>query len=179
MIATEAKYHLKCLSGLQRRAGILLAPNDTSELEKIHALCFGELVSYIESYLENSAPMFAMSDVTKMFKGRLKQTGAESVPVHSTRLRKRLLNTIPDLISSFKGKEYVLCFDRDVGRAMETACTYDSDALDLVKVANLIRRELAKVENTFNGYFQDGCQNASVPLLLQSFIGMVINGRGV
>ena len=49
MVATDAMYHFSCLIKLYRRAEKSKPTEDSDNFEKLHALCFAQLVSYIES----------------------------------------------------------------------------------------------------------------------------------
>ena len=64
--------------------------------------------------------------------------------VNSTRLKKRLLNIIPDLHDYNEGREVMLPFKEEIGVALQFACqqTYDTDALYLAKVALSVRKYL-------------------------------------
>ena len=70
-------------------------------------------------------------------------------------------------------------FDRDIGDAIKKACTEDSDAFHIAKAAQLIRRELFQISNTFNETFKKKCQESSVPFLLKVLVSMILKGPEV
>ena len=48
-------------------------------------------------------------------------------------------------------------FNRDLGDAIQKACTRDSEALELARAAEVVRKEILKLRLAFNGTFQDEC----------------------
>ena len=64
MVAIDAKYHIKCLTQLYRRAAKL--HRDTAELA-LKGIAFAELVAYIEMYRDNmeTAPIFNLAHLGK------------------------------------------------------------------------------------------------------------------
>lgn len=76
---------------------------------KIHGIAFAELVSYIEeSRQEDAAPLFKLSNLANLYQSRMHQLGGPEVgKVHSTRLKFRLMNAIPDLEAHSQGG---MCF---------------------------------------------------------------------
>ena len=179
MVAIDAMYHRNCLTSLYRRAEKLSTAQRTEyEEDMVHALCFAETVSYIENFRDNTdtAAVFSMPHLCKLYRDRLAQSGVKDTEVHSTRLRKKLLAAVPDLTASLQGREYVLMFDRDLGDAIKKACSYDSEALHLAKTAQLIRRELFQSTSSFDGRFKNECQENSVPSTLKALISMIVNG---
>ena len=180
MVAIDAFYHTKCLIQLYRRAEMVQTSSATNSDDTLHALCFAEIVSYIESYREDTdtAPVFSMPQLSKLYTARLQDLGVENCEVHSTRLRQKLLAAIPDLVPTLQGREFVLVFDKDIGDAIRQVCSHDSELLALAKAAQLIRRELFQSNNSFNGTFSSECQDRAVPFLLKAFVSMVLNGPG-
>ena len=92
---------------------------------------------------EESAPVFKLTDIAKMYKVRLQQLGVTvDTRIHSTRLKNRLLSELPDLRSYSDGRNTLLTFQRNIGSALRKACNSDSDAMYLVRAAQVVRKEM-------------------------------------
>ena len=52
----------------------------------------------------------------------------------------------------------------------------DSEACHLAKAANIVRRDMLKMKNTFNGAFQPNCQKEAIPVSLKILIGTILKG---
>lgn len=100
---------------------------------------------------------------------------------HSTKLKNRVLAYFPDMEAHKQGRDVMLIFNNDVGLALKKACEYDadSDAIHLAKAANIVRRDIFKMKNPFNGSFEKTCQEDSVPASLLALVAMVTNGPNI
>ena len=58
--------------------------------------------------------------------------------VNSTRLKERLLAPLPGPIAQSKGRDVLLAFDEDIGKACEQHC--DTEAVHLARAAQIVRR---------------------------------------
>ena len=89
--------------------------------EKLHAVCFAELVPYVESFRDHqdTAPVFSMSQLCQLYTRRLADLGVENPIVRSTCLREKIVRAVPDIIPTMQGREYVLMFDKDMGEAIQ------------------------------------------------------------
>ena len=56
------------------------------------------------------------------------------------------------------------------------ACDHDSDAMHLVRVAQVVRREMFKTMFTFDGAFQADSQKDYVTLSLLALVNMILDG---
>ena len=149
-----------------------------------YGLAFAGLVSYIEdSRLDNGvAPMFKISDLVVLYKTRLQQLGTTVTGrIHSTKLKDRILSYFPDLTAIKQGREVLLVFNNDIGNALGKACAYDADndAVHLARAAAIVRREMFKRKNIFNGSFDTECQERSVPVSLLALVSMILNGPNI
>ena len=59
---------------------------------------------------------------------------------------------------------------------MTEARRRDSDAWCLARAADIVRKDILRVENSFNGKFSPECQKNSIPASLLSLVGMLIKG---
>lgn len=105
---------------------------------------------------EDNAPVFKLSDVANLYKMRLEHLGATVTSrIHTTRLKDRLLSVLPDLRAHSQGRDTILTFENDIGPALMKACDHDSDAMHLVRAAQIVRREMFDNRFTFDGTFQE------------------------
>ena len=181
MVAIDAQYHRDCLSNLYRKAGLSEREEGTSTTDdSLHGIAFAELVSYIQGYPDSRA-VFNMSDLKRLYASRLEELGLKEVNVHSTRLKNRILAAIPSIKAYNEGKEVLLAFDKDVGSALKELISqdFDSDALVLGKTAKIIRRDIFKIKQEFQGKFPEGCQENSVPSSLNALISMILDGPDI
>ena len=108
---------------------------------------------------ENSAPVFKMTDIAKVYKTRMEQLGLTvGNRIHTTRLKNRLLLEIPHLKAYSQGRETLLSFEKDIGPALMTACQLDDDAMHLVRAAQVVRKEVFDSKFDFNGSFHENSQ---------------------
>ena len=64
---------------------------------------------------EDSAPIFKLTDIAKLYKVRLEQLGVTvSNRIHTTRLKNRLLSELPDLRAYSVGRDILLTFEKDI-----------------------------------------------------------------
>ena len=65
----------------------------------------------------------------QLYSSRLKDVGRTEFYEHTSRLREKILAAGSDLVSTHRGKEVVLVFSRETGKALNIACNTDSDML--------------------------------------------------
>ena len=185
MVAREAKYHSNCLTSLYNRVRAAKSSTEKSRsTEDVKsAVALAELITYMEDVSkEDIAPVFKLADLTKLYTTRINRLGVElNQKVHATRLKERLLAHFQDMQEHKKGRDIYLVFKNDVGSALATACEHDidSDIMSLVRTARIVRREIFKVRQSFNGSFPDKCQENSVPQLLSTLVSMILEGPSI
>ena len=86
----------------------------TKEETEKRELIFHELIEYLEVFRETSS-CISMALITKMYKQNLDSSNLDSSGVHCTRLRKSILEAIPDIkeVKHHNGT-YDLVFDSDL-----------------------------------------------------------------
>ncbi len=149
-----------------------------------HGIAFAELVSYIEDACTDDviAPVFKLKDLVNLYSTRLKQLGTNVTGrIHSTKLKDRLLGYFPDMEAHKQGREVVLISNKDIGSALRKACEHDADndAFHLARAAKIVRRDMFKFKNQFNGSFEMKCQEKSIPTSLLSLVAMVLCGPNI
>jgi hypothetical protein len=185
MIAQEAKYHLGCLTALYNKAAAVQDKREEDNTEKVsHGIALAELLAYIDEVRmdETVAPVFKLADLCRLYSARLKQLGVkQDNRPHSTHLKNRILAHFPDLAAHKQGRDVLLAFNRDLGSALRKACVrdYDDEAICLAKAANIVRREMLKLQATFTGSFHVNCQVKSVPQSLLALVAMILNGPNI
>ena len=180
LIAIEAKYHVKCLVDLYNQARPFKQqpskPADDTSVE-LDELAFAELITYIDEFLDIEEPaVLTLSDLVRFYTSRLQDIGAEVGKVNATRLKERVLAAFPDLTAHAEGREIRLVPQHEIGGMLSKVKKMDSDAWCLARAAHIVRREILKVQNSFNGTFVSGCQKKSVPVSLLTLVGMIIKG---
>ena len=74
----------------------------------MHGIAFAKLVVFLEdmSSDEDSATIFRLSDLAKLYKDRLEQLGVTvDSRIHSTRLKNRLISELPELRAHSEGRD--------------------------------------------------------------------------
>ena len=145
--------------------------------------CFSGIIIYIEEARseKDALLIFKLADLASMYTSRLQQFGYRvnlQDRVHTTRLKERILAMVPDLQTHKQGCDILLTYRDDVGKAFKKAhqeCC-DDEAMHLARAANIVRKAMFKVNNSFNGSFSQDCQVNSVPALLLSIVNMILYG---
>lgn len=184
-MAHDAKYHPCCLVKLHNRATALEEKHKVNQTDKVfHGIALAELLTYIDERRidENIAPVFKLADIVKLYSTRLEQLGVEQhVRPHNTELKNRILTFFPDLTAHKEGRDVLLAFDKDLGLALRKACNdnYDEEAICLARAANIVRKDMLQMQDTFSGSFEEDCQLKSVPQSLLTMVMMIINGSNI
>ena len=106
----------------------------------LHGIAFAELVAFLEEMKgdEDYALIFKLAEVAQLYKNRLEQLGLKHI--HTTRL-KQTASALPDFKAHSQGKQTLLSFERDIGSALITATSNDSDPLHLIRAVQVVRKE--------------------------------------
>ena len=88
---------------------------------------------------------------------------------------------VPGLQAHKKGLDIFLAFNDEVATALQQACErdFDNEAMTLHKATRIIRRVMLDTKSKFNGTFNNGCQQESVPESLKTSIGMILGGPDI
>ena len=129
---------------------------------------------------EDSAPIFKLIDIAQLYKDRLEQLGVTvEKRIHTTRLKNRLLSALPDLRAHSQGRDTLLSFEKDIGSALMMASYHDSDAMHLMRAAQVVRKEIFDSSFSFDGSFQENCQQEAVPPSLFALVNMILEGANI
>ena len=99
--------------------------------------------------------------------------------IHTTRLKNRLLSELPDLGAYTEGRDTLLTFEKDIGPALKKACDHDSEAMYLVRAAQVVRRDIFDTKFSFDGSFHPDCQKKAVPPSLLALINRILDGANI
>ena len=188
MHALDALYHKHCLIALYNSTRKFSREQDLpyhgDSSISTEAVVFAELASFIREMAsdDSTAPVFKLSDLSKMYTSRLKDTDSSfQSSTHSTRLKDRLIYNIPELKAQTRGREIMLAYNKDIGEDLKITCKYnDSEALVLAKAAQIVRKQmLTKSQEKFQGSFHEGCQKEAVPSLLFTLVRMILEGPNI
>ena len=143
-------------------------------------------MSYIEDARAYSevVPVFILADLVSLYTARLKQLGTtQESRVHSTRLKERILSYFPDMQVHKQGRNVILIAHDDIGSALgkvqDHEAESDNDAVHLAKAATIVRRDMLKMKQHFDGSFESKCQEDSVSASLVALVSMVLNGPSI
>ena len=180
MIARDAEYHLKCLSKLYREAQSCERGTygETQKESEKREIVFHEIIDYLEMFRE-SATRVSMSSIMKLYKQRLELQNLDSSGTHTTRLRKSILDAIPDIKEvRHDNGTYDLIYDNDLSaivKELKDVSVNEKISLFL-KVARLIRQEVLEKKHEFKGNFNPNSEKDSVSESLCTLLRMVLDG---
>jgi len=99
--------------------------------------------------------------------------------LNTSRLKERLLQNFPDLMSLPRGRDILLSFKDNVGAAlMHVKNQSDADAVHLMHSAQIIRNEIFSITCAFNGTFSSTSQRDAVSPSLLTLVSMLLEGTG-
>lgn len=183
MIATECKYHRKCMTSLKNCYNSVLRKKNvdhfTDNDQIAEGRAFTELVSYMESSVETGINIFQLSELYELYVSRLKDLKVTK-SVNKTRLKNHILAHFPDdLQEQAIGRNIVLIFHDGMKSILKNALDlqdFESEALEFAKVAKMIRNDIFDKEGfQFSGNFSPGCQYDCVPPSLMCLVSMLLN----
>ena len=179
MVAIDAVYHLRCLNRLYKKADAIRDGSNKIDDNKLqHQQAFVELQEYIESF-RGSSDVISMTDVRQMYERRLTELGILTT-THTTRLRKSLVEAIPDLecIQNKNGK-WDLLFNESLADAVVELKRRDT-AKDKVAVlsqaAHILREAILEARNHCYPLTD---KITDVPDEMKVFLNLVMNGSQV
>ena len=190
MSAREHKYHPTCLLAFYRKADRVDAPVPTDDNDNCQmsidsdSIAFAEVVAYMEevrSAKGDDVPcVFTLHKLSDFYTEQIKRHHGLSSQVNTTRLKERLIEIFPDLITVTQGRDVLLTFDDDVANTLKQASkeSHDANAIHLMRTAKLVRTEMFSCATEFDGSFHDLSQTNSVPPTLLTLVNMLLEGPG-
>lgn len=183
LIALEAKYHLQCLTELRNRYRSLVRKHEQeasslSDEKKVKARALVELFTYVENCVEDGTFYFKFSALHQLYEERVRYLGVEK-ETNRTQFKEKVLAYFPQAQEQSDGKHKILVFNQGMQQIMKQvmACDYEGDALLLAKAAKIVRKDIVHYNGfKFDGRFDSGCQQDSVPSTLKTLVSMLLNG---
>lgn len=112
----------------------------------------------------------------RYYTSKLQELGVECSKVNATRLKERVLAAFPDLTAHVEGREIQLVSQHEIGGMLSKVKKMDSDAVCLARAAHIVKREILKIKNSFDGTFLPESQENALPVPLLTLVGMIIKG---
>ncbi|CAC5412787.1 unnamed protein product [Mytilus coruscus] len=131
----------------------------------------------VENANSEESVVFRSTDLPNLYEERLTELGSSSAQVHSTRLKDKLMQKMPELEAHRKGRDVLLMFEKDKGPAIAFACDY-IDTMHMEKTAEMIRCQLA-TKKTFSGSFVFEDIDDSLPPPLLQLVKMIEHGPDI
>ena len=125
--------------------------------------------------------VFKLKDLTNMYTSRLQQFGYGQTTIHSTRLKNRILASVPDLQAFQQGRDILLAFNNEIGVVLGKVLNSDADddAKHLARAAAIVRKEMSRTKLNFNSEFSPSCQEEAAPSSLKSLVQMILYGPNI
>ena len=185
--ALEAKYHMACLTKLRNSHRSLKREEQeiascNIEEKKIEVRALTELLSYVETSVEEGMLCFKLSELRFLYQSRLNNFGI-SKEINKVRFKELLLSHFPDAQAQNDGKNILLIFKQEMQKMLKQAFQQrvENDALILSKAAKIIRDDIFNFQGLFkfSGSLPSGCQQNSLPTNLKYLVSMLLNGPNI
>lgn len=184
LVAIEAKYHLRCLARLYNKVSRSECKTSGDQERLLcEGIAFADVLVFIQTKLNESSHItFRMGELSKSYQERLAQlTGctSDSLSVHTTRLREKILAHFPSLMAHKSGREYVLVKEGANLISLLHKEDQDDDALTAHFFLKQIRKIMKDNKVKFVGEFKEGCEESSVPSSLLAVVNTLLYGSPV
>ena len=129
LAATEAKYHIGCLTDIRNRHKTFLkkekraeSGEDDERSLKIfnETRAFLKLTDFIENSVEDGAHFFVAAELHSMYENRLKDLGVDK-PINRFCLKNGLLTQFPEAQEESDGRKNVLVFKSGLTKLLSEA----------------------------------------------------------
>ena len=135
MIAIEAKYHKKCMTNVTNRHRVFLRQSQDcqsgEEDEKNEDIAFVELISFMESFIDDGKYVLTLTELHQLYINRLQDFGIKK-EVNRTSLKSRILTHFPGkLQEQSDGKTVLLVFNEGMASILREELwkhDYETDA---------------------------------------------------
>ena len=183
--SSELYYHRDCLTHFhntynaydrQTRDNINKLNTETDKWWEEYA--FSKVINFIyQTERENQGSSFSVKALEDKYIDLLERQGLKTYSSHVTRFTERLLKNVDGLIKDTSKKTTIVYFQKNASSWTHRKC--DEPNLLLSKMRDLvepIRVALGNHKNNFNSRFSEDAQVNSVPMILMTFISMLIDG---
>ena len=125
----------------------------------MEGIIFSKVLEFIEESIlasvETTTPEFYLKELTEMNKRHLIAQGTTETAnsIHRTRLKNAILENVPGLCVTKRGKYVLLTLNGELRGALFNAClsSCSDDGILLAKEAQIIRKYLLRHKQQFNG----------------------------
>ena len=189
MVSNDAMYHLRCLTNLNNNARSnkrkIVRQKKQNKTNSFDEIVFAEIVAFIEEGKQdaNKIPVFTLNALSKRYAHRLaelKNVDVQDIKQKSGKLKIKLLKHIPGLTAQKSGKNVILMFSKDVGPTIQHAINNDDeDIVNLIKAAQIIRKDIFSKSYEFSGSFEKNCEHNAVSKSLLTLIRMILEGPSI
>ena len=145
---------------------------------------FSKVLKFIEESIlacvETTTPEFYLKELTEMYDRHLIAQGTTETAnsVHRTRLKNAILENVPGLCVTKRGKYVLLTLNGELRRALFNAClsSCSDDGILLAKAAQIIRKYLLRHKQQFNGDMSKEREFEGIPSSIFQLISLLIEG---
>ena len=141
-------------------------PGCDSSLQEIEidSRALVDLISNVENCLEDGIFYFKFSALRELYRNRLSSLELEK-EINKVRFKEQVLEHFSNAQQQTDGKNLVLVFEQ----GMKNSMPCEENAMTLMKVAKIIHNDILSLNGlNFDAYFEQGCQQDSVPMTLQA-----------
>ena len=175
LVAQEIHYHLICYSKYMK-----MPTPDISDVDEKDIRAFTEVIIHIE---DNPDITHKLSDLKKLYNDVYEEISGSPFKYNSTRLKRRILENMPNLEAYTSGREVLMTFKKNVSAMLgnNMSQTTDTETLTLWNAAKIIRKQLftkttatqptSLLPSTF------GKQLEATPESLLTLIQLILTGR--
>lgn len=179
MVAIDAVYHNICLAKIYKRAEKSRETNNTENKNDFMLWLLQKLFLTSKAFemTRKQHQFLACHKCANSTQNVWKNSESKNLKFILLAFGKNSMQPFQTSCLHCKGENTYSCLTKTQAMSLKKkAYTQDSEVLHIAQAAQLIRRELFKVQNSFNGTFGNGCQDNSVPFLLKAFVSMILNG---
>ena len=132
-----------------------------------HRIVLAELISYIEESQgeSKSVLVFKITKLSEMYASILKHLGiVQPSALHSTRLKNRILASIPSLRAYQQGRDMLLAFNSNTGTAWQQVCENEKTLMQttLQRQPLLLQRICWLPRLLLRGHFKDSVKRTEI-----------------
>ena len=178
--SNELYYHAECNKSFWNQCIKIDKENSSHDIEMKwrRAQAYESIVSFVlEQEAIEPGSTFVVKDLNELYIENLKSFGIEE-KAQSTRFTQRLLNSIPNLVSSTVNTSTVVLFGDKVDQLIaDYVKSPDEFYAALRKVVHPIRSEIIQQDNKFTGSFDSLSQVQSVPKTVLALTSALTDGE--
>ena len=147
LVATESKYHKRCLAEFYNKVRTFASKASTAEQEKsiVEGIVVAEIERYMRGTIEvesGNIPVLYVAELKNLYVQQNKYHGYPVEYAHSTRFKEKFLKRILELTEHKMGRDVILTLKDNCGKAIFEACNLQDDGMCLERAARIIGKEI-------------------------------------